>query len=268
MPGASCCRAAAALPRRDDRQCLDPRIGERAAAGGPYRRRDRQLPPAARQGVAVAPAAASLMVDMAISILSQLGFALLGLALLAWRGRDRLGGIALGMLGGVALAGGFILAQRADILSAPRPALNGVAAGRFSGDGGHSARIDRMTRRLWRVRGAIPAASSGARRLGGRRAGDLAGAVFPRPSRGPGGSPRDRGADPGRLLRRLPGARRARACRRPGSSASACCSACPPRSPRRSPSPGGCATSSSSLPGLLAWVWAERRLTRASPGLG
>jgi hypothetical protein len=30
-----------------------------------------------------------------------------------------------------------------------------VAAGRFPGIAAHSARIDRMTRRLWRVRGAI-----------------------------------------------------------------------------------------------------------------
>ncbi|MCO6419146.1 lysylphosphatidylglycerol synthase domain-containing protein [Siccirubricoccus sp. KC 17139] len=108
------------------------------------------------EGVAVAPAAASLMVDMAISILSQLLFALLGLALLAWAGAGiGWGGIALGALAGVALAGGFILAQRADILSRLARLLNGIAAGRFPALEAHSARIDRMTRRLWRVRGAI-----------------------------------------------------------------------------------------------------------------
>lgn len=108
------------------------------------------------EGLAVAPAAASLMVDMAISILSQLGFALLGLALLAWAGAGiGWGAIALGLLAGVAMAGGFILAQRADVLSRLARLLNGVAAGRFPGIAAHSARIDRMTRRLWRVRGAI-----------------------------------------------------------------------------------------------------------------
>jgi putative membrane protein len=108
------------------------------------------------EGVAVAPAAASLMVDMAISILSQLGFALLGLALLAWAGAGiGWGGIALAMLSGVALAGGFILAQRADILSHLARVLNAVAAGRFQAFAAHSEKIDRMTRRLWRVRGAI-----------------------------------------------------------------------------------------------------------------
>ncbi|SDB61488.1 lysylphosphatidylglycerol synthase domain-containing protein [Belnapia rosea] len=108
------------------------------------------------EGVAVAPAAASLMVDMAISILSQLGFALLGLALLAWAGAGiGWGGVALGLVAGLAMAGGFILAQRADILSRLAALLNGIAAGRFPGIAAHSARIDRMTRRLWRVRGAI-----------------------------------------------------------------------------------------------------------------
>ncbi|WP_043360213.1 lysylphosphatidylglycerol synthase domain-containing protein [Belnapia sp. F-4-1] len=108
------------------------------------------------EGVAVAPAAASLMVDMALSILSQLAFSLLGLALLAWAGAGiGWGAIGLGLLAGLALAGGFILAQRADILSRLARLLNGVAAGRFPGIAAHSARIDRMTRRIWRVRGAI-----------------------------------------------------------------------------------------------------------------
>ncbi|MCX7360717.1 MAG: hypothetical protein NTV97_02340, partial [Alphaproteobacteria bacterium] len=42
-----------------------------------------------------------------------------------------------------------------DILSRLARLLNGVAAGRFPAMETHSARIDRMTRRLWRVRGAI-----------------------------------------------------------------------------------------------------------------
>jgi putative membrane protein len=108
------------------------------------------------EGVAVAPAAASLMADMAISVLSQLVFALLGLALLAWAGAGvGWGGIALAMVVGLAAAGGFILAQRADMLSKVARVLNGVAAGRFHGFALHSRRIDTATRRLWRVRGAI-----------------------------------------------------------------------------------------------------------------
>ncbi len=108
------------------------------------------------EGVGPAPAAASLMVDMAIGILSQLAFALLGLALLAGHG-GAVGwqGLALGMLGGLALAGGFILAQRANLLTRVAGALNAVAAGRFHGLTAHSRKIDRMARRLWQCRAAI-----------------------------------------------------------------------------------------------------------------
>ncbi len=110
------------------------------------------------EGVGAAPAAASLMVDMAIGILSQMAFALVGLALLATQGAG-IGwqGIAGSALLGLALAGGFILAQRANLLSRMAGALNAMAADRFSGFLAHSARIDRMARRLWRARGAIAA---------------------------------------------------------------------------------------------------------------
>ncbi len=108
------------------------------------------------EGVGVAPAAASLAVDMAISILSQLAFALMGLALLAAAGAG-LGwqGLALGLVCGVALAGGFILAQRMNFFSGLAALLNRVAADRLAAFAAHSARIDRMMRRLWRSRGAI-----------------------------------------------------------------------------------------------------------------
>jgi len=107
-------------------------------------------------GVAVPAAAGSLLADVAISVISQLVFALLGLALLAWAGAGvGWGAMALAMLVGLAAAGGFILAQRADLLSRVAAALNGIAAGRFSGFALHSRRIDTLTRRLWRVRRAI-----------------------------------------------------------------------------------------------------------------
>ncbi len=108
------------------------------------------------EGVATAPAAASLMVDMAIGILSQLAFALLGLALLALSGAG-LGwqGAALAGATGLALAGGFILAQRLDLFTRIADALNGIAAGKLTAFAAHSRAIDRMTRRLWRCRAAI-----------------------------------------------------------------------------------------------------------------
>jgi hypothetical protein len=107
-------------------------------------------------GVAVPAAAGSLLADVAISVISQLVFALLGLALLAWAGAGiGWGAIGLAMVVGLAAAGGFILAQRADLLSRLAALLNGVAAGRFTVFAQQSRRIDTLTRRLWRVRRAI-----------------------------------------------------------------------------------------------------------------
>jgi hypothetical protein len=96
------------------------------------------------------------MLDVALSMLSQLAFALLGLALLAAAGASLgWGGLLLAMGSGFALAAGFVLAQRADLLTRAAAALNRVAAGRFAALQSHSARIDRATRRLWRARRAV-----------------------------------------------------------------------------------------------------------------
>jgi glycosyltransferase 2 family protein len=108
------------------------------------------------EGASAAQAVASLMLDVALSMLSQLAFALLGLALLAAAGTALgWGGLLLAMGGGLALAAGFVLAQRADLLSRVAAALNRAAAGRFGALLSHSARIDRATRRLWRARRAV-----------------------------------------------------------------------------------------------------------------
>jgi hypothetical protein len=107
-------------------------------------------------GTPPAPAAAALLADVALSVLSQLAFALLGLALLALAGTalgwvETLAGVALGF----ALAGGFVLAQRAAPFGRVVAALNALAAGRLGGFARDAGRIDRMTRRLWRVRRAV-----------------------------------------------------------------------------------------------------------------
>jgi glycosyltransferase 2 family protein len=108
------------------------------------------------EGASAAQAVSSLMLDVALSMLSQLAFALLGLALLAAAGTALgWGGLLLAMGGGLALAAGFVLAQRADLLSRVAAALNRAAAGRFGALLSHSARIDRATRRLWRARRAV-----------------------------------------------------------------------------------------------------------------
>jgi hypothetical protein len=109
-------------------------------------------------GVPAAPAAAGLLADMALSVLSQLAFALLGLALLGLAGAAI--GWAEGLVGmavGFALAGGFVLAQRAAPFGRVLGALNRMAAGRLSGLAAHAGRIDRMTRRLWRRKRRVAA---------------------------------------------------------------------------------------------------------------
>lgn len=107
-------------------------------------------------GVPAAPAAAGLLADMALSFFSLLAFALLGLALLA------LAGVAIGwvetLLGiaiGGALAGGFVLAQRAAPFGRVLGVLNRLAAGRLEGASADVARMDRMMRRLWRRRRTV-----------------------------------------------------------------------------------------------------------------
>ncbi|MBY0337736.1 MAG: lysylphosphatidylglycerol synthase domain-containing protein [Acetobacteraceae bacterium] len=106
-------------------------------------------------GVGVAPAAGGLLMDVALSLVSQLLFALLGLGLLAAGGAVGWLGLLLGLAVGFGCAGAFIAAQRLALFSRVVGALNGVAAGRLSVFAEHSARIDRYVRRGWRRPRAI-----------------------------------------------------------------------------------------------------------------
>ena len=108
------------------------------------------------EGASAPQAVASLLLDVALSMLSQLAFALLGLALLAAAGASLgWGGLLLALGVGLALAAGFALAQRAGLLGRAAAALNKATAGRFAALQAHSARMDRMTRRLWGARRAV-----------------------------------------------------------------------------------------------------------------
>jgi glycosyltransferase 2 family protein len=114
-----------------------------------------------RLGLRRAPAAASLAVDMALSILSQLAFALLGLSLLVANGSG--GGLshqlAVGLLLLAPLGIVFILAQQAGVFERLARLLDKLAAGRLAGAIEHSARIDRAIRLTYRRRGAVAACS-------------------------------------------------------------------------------------------------------------
>ncbi|TWB70918.1 putative membrane protein [Nitrospirillum amazonense] len=108
-------------------------------------------------GVRVAPAAASLVVDMAISILSQLGFSLLAVGLLvALKGPVGIAGqVTLGLLAMVPLVALFILVQRAGLFAKVTGLLDKAASGRLAGIMAHSARIDRASKAMYRRTGAI-----------------------------------------------------------------------------------------------------------------
>jgi putative membrane protein len=112
-----------------------------------------------RLGLRRAPAAASLVVDMALSILSQLAFALLGLGLLlaAGSGGGLIRQLAVGLLLLAPLGIVFILVQRAGLFERLARLLDKLAAGRLAGAIEHSARIDRAIRLVYRRRAAVAA---------------------------------------------------------------------------------------------------------------
>ncbi len=103
-----------------------------------------------RQGVRAAPAAGGLIADVALSLVSQLLFALLGLVLLALAGAT-LGWAALmaGLLGGFVLAGTTIMLLRASLLGRAIAAINGLAKDRLAGMAEGARRLDIYLRRLW-----------------------------------------------------------------------------------------------------------------------
>ena len=107
-------------------------------------------------GVRRAPAAASLIVDMSLSVLCQFAVVLLGIGLLATYRTDDLA-LQLGI--GVAIAAPFvavfILAQYARPFERVVRLMNQFAAGKLAGVLGHSVRIDRAVRLIYRRRSAV-----------------------------------------------------------------------------------------------------------------
>jgi putative membrane protein len=103
------------------------------------------------RGMGPGPAAGGLLIDMGLSVVAQLGFALLGLALLMATGRT-LGWVAtLGVvLGGALLAAPFIAVQNARTFGRLSAWLARVSQGRLAGFGESSRRIDGYLRRAWR----------------------------------------------------------------------------------------------------------------------
>lgn len=103
-----------------------------------------------RQGVRAAPAAGGLIADVALSLVSQLLFALLGLALLALSGAALgWGPLIAGLLGGFVLAAAMIMFLRASLLGRVIGAINAVAKDRLAGMAEGARRLDTYLRRLW-----------------------------------------------------------------------------------------------------------------------
>ena len=96
-------------------------------------------------------AAASLVADMALSVLSQAGFALLGLALLFVLGHSSTAGTQLlaGVIGVIPLGAGFVLVQRAGALGAVTRILDRLFAGRLALAHTQSLRFDQALRAVY-----------------------------------------------------------------------------------------------------------------------
>jgi len=104
-----------------------------------------------RQGLRAAPVAGGLIADVALSLVSQLLFALLGLALLGMGGAVLgWGALMAGLLGGFVLAGATIMVLRASLLGRVIGAINAVAQDRLAGMAEGARRLDIYLRRLWR----------------------------------------------------------------------------------------------------------------------
>ncbi len=103
--------------------------------------------------------AASLVADMALSVVSQAGFAALGLALLLATGyrSPAAAQLAAGAIGLLALGVAFALAQRGGALGAATGALDRLFAGRLGLVHSHSLRFDEALRAVYSRRGEVAA---------------------------------------------------------------------------------------------------------------
>jgi putative membrane protein len=105
------------------------------------------------RGVAPAPAAVGMLFDMGISVLAQLAFAWLGLALLLAEGHAPGWGLALGgTLGGLLLAAPFIAMQKGGVFGRLAAWFARLGGSRFAGFGADAQRLDRYLAAAWRNR--------------------------------------------------------------------------------------------------------------------
>lgn len=107
-------------------------------------------------GVRRAPAAASLVVDMGVSVLCQVAVVLLGIGLLAtYRTDDLTPQLGIGLAIAAPLVAAFILIQYARPFERIVRLMNQFARGKLAGVLGHSVRIDRAVRVIYRRRSVV-----------------------------------------------------------------------------------------------------------------
>lgn len=107
-----------------------------------------------RHGVSRSDAAASLLADMALSVLSQSVFALLGLGWLFAVTHSTLAttSLVIGVVGMIPLGLGFVIVQRAGALSAVTRVLDRLLAGRLGFVVPRSLRLDHAIRAVYQRR--------------------------------------------------------------------------------------------------------------------
>jgi putative membrane protein len=112
-----------------------------------------------RRGVGAPDAAASLVADMQLTLISQLMFALFGIGfLLAHAQSDAMrlaGHLAWGVVALAPVLMLFALVQHASPFERMARLLNRMTSGKFTSLVGESAQIDETIKRIWRQRGVI-----------------------------------------------------------------------------------------------------------------
>ena len=110
-----------------------------------------------RHGLRPVTSAASLVVDMTVSLMSQFTFTLLGLAVLIAHGAG--GGavrdIVLGLMVTVPVVAAFVLVQRVGLFTLAAKLFRALFADRFDALVGGAVPLDRAVRRLYRRRRAV-----------------------------------------------------------------------------------------------------------------
>jgi putative membrane protein len=110
-----------------------------------------------RHGTRAPKAVASLVVDMTASLVSQVAFTLLGLALLLARGTggDVAGDVVMGLVATVPLFTVLVVVQRAGFFALLARLFRLLFGDRFDALVGGAAPLDRAVRRLYRRRAAL-----------------------------------------------------------------------------------------------------------------